>query len=746
MRYFFETFELNCTTQELRASGELIATEPQVFRLIELLVSNSERILTKDEIIQTVWKGRIVSDAAINSRIRSARLALGDSGKEQRLIKTIHGVGFRFIGDLKSQSDDTPKDEPETVVVDSAQSSLHSVPTNSTNTKTVNRKLAIAICLLVFCASPFFFLRLFDVERASIPSSNAAQIRQVSVAVLPFVDMSDTGDQAYLGDGIAEEILNELATSSFIQLTSRTSSFALRDKGLSTKDIAQTLNVSHILEGSIRKSGEMVRVTAQLIQTDSDSHLWSNTYDLSLSAQNILSMQTQISNDIADALNTKLGGGSEQNDRIATRSTEAYQAYLRALALEHSRTGDALNEALDQYNIAINADKNFALAYAGRALVNRLRSDFLDTPRSEIIDAMRRDIGAASAIQPTSPEVLLAAAYLAEYQDRVDDALNITSQIIRQNPNFSAAYRLQGGLQLYTGKIEDARLTLQKGLTLDPLSPFLLNALADAEFRSGNTEAAFELAQSNLKWNPSNSEALDMMGYIHWNSKHYVEAHRLYREALSLNPEDSWIKDALIMIYSELGLDDQAMDVADTIRHKVFALSISGQGAAAIDLMNAYPDVPYDHESFYFAGDLDRAAEYSLDFIEQVTLSAEPDVAMGDGAFYAETCFLLRHANEPLGKTVCDKVALYYEGSQPSDFSIAADVIGGAKWFVIDGQPDAAMQWLQAGLTQGVADYHILDDPILASLANHPDAPNYRDRLENLLRPERQAVLQSLQQ
>lgn len=259
-----------------------------------------------------------------------------------------------------------------------------SVPEGESITADTGHKLDYAIVAgLVLLAAMVVWQKMGSdaVVRESVPADAAApvadtEVDAASIAVLPFADLSPAGDQEYFSDGISEEILNVLVAVDGLEVTSRTSSFQFKGGDLGIPAIAKSLNVRHVVEGSVRKSGETIRVTAQLIDAENDKHLWSQTFDRPLSAENIFSIQDEIANSIVDALSTTLGVGSLKPVRVsaATSNLTAYELFLQARPLFQARRD--LDIADDFLRKAVDQDPGFANAWAMRAAVQTLMVDY----------------------------------------------------------------------------------------------------------------------------------------------------------------------------------------------------------------------------------------------------------------------------------------------------------------------------------------------------------------------------------
>jgi TolB-like protein len=242
----FGEHRLDVDRRELRHGTELIAVEPQVFDLLVYLIRNRDRVVSKDDLIANVWGGRIVSESTLTSHIHAARKAIGDSGEAQRLIRTLPRKGFRFIG-----------------TVQAAQGDSQSAPT------TVSISLPVA--------AP-----------------------RLSIVVLPFTNLSDDREQQYFADGISEDLTTDLSRLENMFVISRNTAFTYRSKPIDTKQIGRELGVRYVLEGSVRGSGNRVRVSAQLIDAATDAHLWAERFDSD--TVDLFALQNEITTRLANTL------------------------------------------------------------------------------------------------------------------------------------------------------------------------------------------------------------------------------------------------------------------------------------------------------------------------------------------------------------------------------------------------------------------------------------------------------------
>jgi TolB-like protein/Tfp pilus assembly protein PilF len=292
-----------------------------------------------------------------------------------------------------------------------------------------------------------------------------------SIAVLAFENMSGDPDQEYFSDGISEELLNLLAQIPELTVISRSSAFSFKGKDVAIPTVAEQLNISHVLEGSLRKVGNRVRITAQLIEASSDSHLWSESYDRELN--DIFAVQDEISTAIVGALKEHLGLQVEAAPRVvAAANTEAHDAYLRGRYLVAQRTRATINNAVREFEKAISLDSDYALAHAELAIASLLQTQWSgDLTVTEATARAAPHAERAMDLDPTLAEAHAAIGLFLEFQRSPRDALTHYEHAIRINPNYAIVYTWMGSvLNEWFGRYAEAFLMLERALRLDPLS------------------------------------------------------------------------------------------------------------------------------------------------------------------------------------------------------------------------------------------------------------------------------------
>jgi len=306
--YSFENFALDGDRRELRRGSELISVEPQVFDLLQYLIRNRDRVVSKDDLVDAVWQGRIVSDATLSSRINAARNALSDSGEEQRLIRTIVRKGIRFVGDVREM------DRSEAAAA------------------TEQPKPAL-----------------------SLPD-------RPSIAVLPFDNMSGDPEQDYFADGMVEDIITGLARIKWLFVIARNSSFTYKGRAVDVKQVGRELGVRYVLEGSVRKAGSRIRITGQLIDAEDGSHLWAERYDRDLT--DVFALQDEITTSVVAAIEPNMRRAEiERVKRKRPDSLDAYDLLLRALPSVYSFMPEGAAEGLPLLEQALALEPSYALAH-----------------------------------------------------------------------------------------------------------------------------------------------------------------------------------------------------------------------------------------------------------------------------------------------------------------------------------------------------------------------------------------------
>lgn len=319
----FDGLVIDFAGRRLWRDGSEQALEPKAFAVLALLAGSPGTVFTRDEILDAVWGHRHVTPGVLNRIMSLLRQALGEDALHPRLLRTVYGVGYRF--DLPAGADADAMAQP-VAAVPAPDATAQPVATPGAGPLRAGRsrwRIVVAFGgLAVAIAAAWWWHAGPEAASPAVPPGS-----QPSLAVLPFADLSRAHDQAYLADGLAEEILGQLAQAPALRVVGRTSSFAFRGSNEDLRAIARKLDVDYLLEGSVRREGDRLRVTAQLVRADDGIHLWSRTYAREL--RDVFAVQEEISRDVARALSVKLDVAEFNRDQGGTTSVEAYERYLR---------------------------------------------------------------------------------------------------------------------------------------------------------------------------------------------------------------------------------------------------------------------------------------------------------------------------------------------------------------------------------------------------------------------------------
>lgn len=461
MRYLFEDYALDLERRELYRGANVVSVSPQVFDLLDYLISNRERVVSKDDLINAVWNGRSVSDAALTTRLNGARSAVGDTGEEQRLIKTLPRRGFRFIGAVRE----------------------------------ANQPSDVGAILGGRMEGPEPALRLPD---------------RPSIAVLPFVNLSSEPDQEYFADGIVEEIITALSRFKTLFVIARNSSFTYKNRAADVKQVGRELGVRYVLEGSVRKSANRVRITGQLVDTTTGTHIWADRFDGAL--EDIFDLQDQLSTMIVGAISPKLEQAEiERARRKPTESLHAYDYYLRGMASFHRGSRKSLAKALELFKQAFEIDPGFASAYAMAAWCYSVSLWFWTAGGEEAREAQRLARLAARLGTDDATALCVAGFVLADIARDFDTGMALVNRALTLNPNLATAWFLGGWVRLINGEPDVAIEHFAHVERFSPFDPFMWGVqagIANAHFCAGRDDKALSAAELCLRDMPNYFPAL----------------------------------------------------------------------------------------------------------------------------------------------------------------------------------------------------------------------------------------------
>jgi TolB-like protein len=451
-----ENHVLDSARRELRRGAELVAVEPQVFDLLLYLLENRDRVVSKDDLIGAVWDGRIVSDSTLTSRINAARKALGDSGKEQRLIRTVARKGVRFVGTVSEEA------RPAAAGVQGPGDGQTAEP---------------------------------------LPQMVADR---PSVAVLPFENLSEDRALELIVNGLAEDIIALLARVPGFFVIARASSFAYRPGSTEVRQIGAELGVRYVVTGSARSSAERVRITVQLIEADTGNQLWAARYDVERG--DTLELQDEIARRIMVELEPALT--KAELSVIRRRRTDSVDAWTHfrqasgAIAV-HGWNEESVAEAIKQLRQALAIDPNFALAHGLLALLNAFGALLsLIDDRAAAVKEAREQAELALVLDPSASDVLgYAGCALCDVGESAR-GLELLHRAVALDPSNAQAHVALGAALVQAGRFDEGIESMQHGMRSSPKDfrlTFWSMILADALGRAGHIEDALDLASATAR-------------------------------------------------------------------------------------------------------------------------------------------------------------------------------------------------------------------------------------------------------
>ena len=413
----FEDFTLDPERLELRRGGAPCDIEPQVFSLILHLIQERHRVVAKDDLINAVWGGNVISDSALNARISAARRVLGDDGKSQAVIRTFSRRGFRFVAEITADD-------------------------------------AVAV------------------PAAPLDTSGKQRSPKPVIAVLPFNNLSADSEQQYFADGVSEDIITALTKHRWLLVIARNSTFAFRDHSTDMRQIARDLGADYLVEGSVRKLGSRVRITAQLIHGATGAHIWAQNYDCALN--DLFDVQDDIIATIAGRIEPELGEYERSHVKTAPpRDLDAWDNYHLGLARFYKFNEADNAEAQNLFRRCIELDPNFGLAHSWLAYAITLRAVYFEADLTpEMLCEANAAIRRALEIDDQDAVAHFAAGRVLLACCDYDAALREMETAIDLNPCLAQAYCGFGDSLAYEGRMTEAIDQFEKAIQLSPHDPF----------------------------------------------------------------------------------------------------------------------------------------------------------------------------------------------------------------------------------------------------------------------------------
>ena len=543
----FGTYEIALHSGELRKAGVRIKVQQQPLKLLELLLEHPGEVVTREQLRSRIWPNESFGDfdQAVNVAIAKLRGALGDSADNPRYIETLPRRGYRFIAQVVVVK--RPTNQPELLGEVAAPEVAERAQPEAGGRMERPRHLpgrfawkmlgiAMALVLLVLAVWIFFW-------RSRQPANTLSLNPVRSLAVLPLENLS-SDSQDYFADGMTDELITNLAQISALRVISRTSVMQYKGVRKPLPLIARELNVDAVVEGTVLRSGQQVRITAQLIRAPADKHLWAESYEGNL--RDTLALQKKVARAIAEQIRIQVTPQEETVlHSVKVVNPEAYENYLKGRYFWNKRTADGMKKAVDYFNQAIESDPNYASPHAGLADIYQL-SDRPKLARREVQKALELDDRLAEAHNSQASLLYLFDRDWAGADREFKRALEL-------DHNYAPAHHWYSMYLALEGREEEALVEAQKAYELDPLSAVAGANLAKILEEAGQDDKAIEQAKKTLDLEPDSGVTHAVLGLGYQNKRMYAEAIAEYKKALQLGGSPAEMRGLLGNAYAVSG-------------------------------------------------------------------------------------------------------------------------------------------------------------------------------------------------
>ena len=560
----FDGWKVDFQSGEISKDGATHRLQDQPLQILDELVKQPGEVVTREQLIARLWPTGVVEfDTGLNSAIRKLRSALGDDAETPRYIETLPRKGYRFVGKLVDEADDTIPSLPR-LPSDYQPTPFETgqlIGRRASDRRAPLKRLALGFgSILAAIALGFVAWHM----PGKLFQADVAPVDLPTIVVLPLVDMSVAQSEQAMADGLTDELSNWLAHIPTLRVVARTSAFAFKGKDKDVREIGRELGATHVLEGSLRRSQEQLRITMQLIDAATGLHIWSDSYDLPMG--DIFQIEDTVSRSVAEKLHLELTPAV--NEEWAERRAEtanAFELYLLGLERQRQRTATDNLKALEFFRRAVAADPKFTPALTGLAesLLNGLSVNRM--PLEDVKAEAEPLINRATQISPNSPHVLAVRGWLLTEESRAEEALPLLQRAIKGNPNDASLHRYMGNWYDRRGQPRDALAHYTAAAGLDPLD-FISHVFRCMELMDVNElDLAIAACQRARELNPTHMWGPLATAWIERARGNTAEALRWIDEARKLDPTDTWLADQQIDLLLTLGRIADARAVLDTL-------------------------------------------------------------------------------------------------------------------------------------------------------------------------------------
>ena len=580
----FDQFELNLRTAEIHKQGKRVKLQDQPCQVLALLTERPGELVTREELQKKLWPNDafVDFDHGVNIAINKLRDALGDSAEHPRFIETLPRRGYRWLMPIESVAAIHAKSE--TTVSAGALSAVQTSP-DGTTAEASQSKIGLLPALTISGIAVLCVLTLLlslDVGRLRTRwLGRATPLRIQSIAVLPLENLSHEPEQEYFADGITEELITSLSKIRALRVTSRTSIMRYKRTNKPLPQVAHELNVDGIVEGTVQRSGDRVRITAQLIQAQTDRHLWAESYEREL--KDVLALQNEVARAIANEIKTTLTP-QEQKSLATIRpvNPDAYEAYLKGRYYWNKRTAEGIRKASDYFQQAINKQPNYGPAYSGLADCNSGLAWHGFASPAEALPRAKAAALRAIEIDPASGEAHASLALVLSHQRSWAAAENEFKRALELSPGYANAHHWYGDYLSVLGRHAEALAEAKRAFALDPLSPMINTWLGYRYYDDRRFDEAIEQGRKILDFDPSFAAAHLLLGQAYLQKGLQAQAISELQNATTLSGDSPSYMAEVGVAYAVSGRKAEALNVINQLRKIAKQSYVSSYGLAQI--------------------------------------------------------------------------------------------------------------------------------------------------------------------
>jgi TolB-like protein/DNA-binding winged helix-turn-helix (wHTH) protein/Flp pilus assembly protein TadD len=569
----FGIFEVDLHAGRLTKHGLRLKLQEQPFQVLAMLVEKPGELVSREELRSRLWPRTIVDfDQGLNKAINKIRDALGDSAESPRFIETVARRGYRFLADVETINAPSPQSDATPDVGNADRASAPGGVWKRLRYSRAWRLFGFGQALLLAAALLWIVY----------PWSSSSKIH--SLAVLPLENLSGDASQDYFAEGMTDELITDLGQISTLRVISRSSVMTYKGIRKPLAEIARELNVEAVVEGSVLRSGERVRITAQLIEVPADRHIWAHSYEGDL--RDTLTLQNTVARTIAQQIQAILNKQEKAAlEKSRAVKPEAYEAYLKGRYFWNKRTGDGLKKAIEYFTVATEKDPTYAEAYAGLADSYALSGDWeygILSPQDASVEAKAAATKALELDDSLSEAHTSRAFALDLYDWDWPTAETEYRRAIALNPGYATAHHWYAWHLMVIGRTNEGILELRKAESLDPLSLIIRTDLADALCIARQYNESVQQSQRTLEMDPNFALAHYQLGQAFVQNQMYNEAIAEFQRAIELTGDNAAFKSNLAYADAVSGRRDEALKIAQGLEARASENSAADSNIALI--------------------------------------------------------------------------------------------------------------------------------------------------------------------